>query len=178
MQTKIQEGEAVAALMRSRNFAAVLDTLRAREVERGLTASELVVRGQALQLAESAGESESDRLIDEHNLENARVAFLQALELEPSHLQAMLELGWYYHVILDDVAKALPIFEKAVEIARANLTEAAWGYASSLAETSSDEEAKEWLQKLHTGALLRERLGSQEQEWIPSGPSQMSGAGV
>ena len=117
-----------------------LALLRRREKARALSASELVSKGMLLQVAR-----------DEHDLGEARSALEEALKLDDEYLPALLELAFFYHMVDDDSARALPLFEKANEISLASLAEALEGTARCLEELESPEAAERFLARAKEG---------------------------
>lgn len=147
----------VGDLLRSKRFEEALRLLSAIESDRSLDASELVSKGCAIMLApEGAG----------FPLAAAEAAFQDALVLDPEYADALVELAWYYHNVEDDSRRALPLFERAVKVCRQQLTEAARGYASCLAELESPERAATSLRIIHEAALLIKNLPEEEQRWL------------
>ena len=80
-------------------------------------------------------------------LEEAERALRQALEDDDEYVPAILDLAWYYHAVEDDPAKALPLFERAYELSRQNLTEAIAGKVEALEELAFPGEAMEFFRK-------------------------------
>jgi tetratricopeptide (TPR) repeat protein len=147
----------LADLLHRQLFDEALGVISSLERSRALDPSELVAKGRTILLA-SVEVSVP--------LSAAREAFEMALELDPDSLPALLELGWYYHAVEDDSERALPFFERAIELSREHLTEAARGRAGCLAELSSQAAAAASLKSLHQAGLLVEKLSEEEQGWI------------
>lgn len=112
-------------LMRAERFDDVLSLLRREEARRALLPTEQVTKGRAIQLAEGRPGLP---------LAAAKQAFLQALELDPENVPALLELAWYCNAVEDDAQEALPLFERALELSRDHLTEATRGRSECLGE--------------------------------------------
>lgn len=147
----------IGDLFRGKRFEEAIRLLSAIEPDRPLGASELVSKGCAIMLApEGAG----------FPLAAAEAAFKDALVLNPEYADALVELAWYYHTVEDDSRRALPLFEQAVRVCRQQLTAAARGYASCLAELESPERAATSLRIIHEAALLIEDLPEEEQRWL------------
>ena len=79
------------------------------EVEqvRDLTPRELVLKARCVQLGGGA----SNELLD------AKQALMRALDLDPDYLPALVDLGYFHSVVLDEEAQAQPYFERAIELA-------------------------------------------------------------
>jgi tetratricopeptide (TPR) repeat protein len=143
----------LAELMANGHITGTLDLLRRIEQERGLIPSELVTKGRCLQLAPI--EAEGD-------LTDAEKAFQEALNMDPEYVPALVELAYFYDAVLNDSALALPLFDKAIDILRAQITEAAIG---KIEELRSEAAAATFLRSLRGGALIlegwmtRKRLG-------------------
>lgn len=147
----------IRALLETEDREGLLHLFATLAPEADLTPGELVTKGRAILL----GPDENP-----FSLEDAEAAFSQALAIEPTYLPALLELAWYYHAVQDDSQRALPLFERALELGRRSLTEAAQGYAGCLFEMKSKEVAASFLRSLHGGALLVENLGEEERAWL------------
>jgi|SRR5215218_2798414 len=62
---------------------------------------------------------------------------LQALNLDPDYLPALLELGFFYLRVMDDVKRAWPLFERAHRVCTENATEIVIGLSECIAEMDS-----------------------------------------
>lgn len=120
------EREGLESLAQAGDHDGVLEALVQLESGRSLDPRELVLKGRCIQLG-------SGQLFD---LNDAEMCFLDALDLDPEYVPALLELGWYYFAVQDDAARALPFFEKGVALAREGLQEAENGVAQCLEEIS------------------------------------------
>jgi tetratricopeptide (TPR) repeat protein len=146
-------------LLRSGRFDDALVLLSSTEANRELDLAELVSKGRAIMLASAQ---------TTYPLATAEEAFQRALDLDPHHVPALLELAWYYHSVEDDSQRALPLFEQAIELSREQLTEAARGRAGCLAEMDSEAAASASLRSVHEAALFVEGLTEEEQGWLKS----------
>jgi tetratricopeptide (TPR) repeat protein len=133
-----------------------LESLSALERERPLAAAELVEKGRSIQLASHPSLGLSD----------AEDSFKRALEIDPDYVPALIELGYFYSAVKDDVASALAWFEKAIAVSRAQLTEAAIGGSQCLAELSSEPVAANFLRDLHRQALVTEEMDPEKLRWL------------
>lgn len=116
----------LGSLAQAADYDGALETLTRLEFGRRLDPRELVLKGRCVQLG-------SGQLFD---LNDAEKCFLDALDLDPEYVSALLELGWYYFAVQNDAARALPFFEKGVALAREGLQEAENGVAQCLEEIS------------------------------------------
>ncbi len=124
------------ALKGKRDFKGILKVLAVIESQGDLSADQLVLKGRSIQLARGdAGVS----------LKDAEEAFASAVRKEPSHVPALLELAWYYYAVEDAPSRALPLFEKATEIARDRMVEAVDGRAKCLEELESEAAARSFV---------------------------------
>lgn len=160
MKNQEEIGQELGRLMEHKRFSEALNLLRGAESRRELTPVELVQKGRCNQLAPDEGE---------WDLKDSEEAFKKALLIEPDYLPALIELGFFYYAVEDDSARALPLFERAVEISRLQLTEAAMGMAGCLEELQSQNEASAFLGDLHCGALVEEKLDEEKREWLQQG---------
>lgn len=147
------------ALLEAEKFDDVLALLSDIETQRSLTLRELVIKGRCIQLT-------SD--LESWQLTDAVSAFEKALEIEPDYVPALIELGFFYYAIEDNASRALPLFEAAVRIVRAQLTEAAVGKSGCLEELEGEEAAATFLNALHRRALLEEELDEEKRHWLNS----------
>jgi tetratricopeptide (TPR) repeat protein len=150
----------LAELMANGHITGTLDLLRRIEQERGLIPSELVTKGRCLQLApiEAGGD-----------LTDAEKAFQEALNMDPEYVPALVELAYFYDAVLNYSALALPLFDKAIDILRAQITGAAIGKSGCLEELRSEEAASTFLRSLHGGALVLEKL-DEKKAWLGPAP--------
>lgn len=153
-------GQELDSLMEQQKFSELLNLLRRVEMHRDLTPVELVERGRCVQLAPDEGE---------WSLKEAEEAFKKALQIDPDYISALTEIGFFYYAIEDNSAQALPFFQRAVEISRLQLTEAAMGMAGCLEELQSQDAAGGFLSDLHCGALVEEKLDEEKREWLQQG---------
>lgn len=121
---------------------------------------EQVERGHVLLL--------SSEKVKTHEVQ-AKQAFEAALKQDGDHVPALLELGWYLYSREDDPVRARPFFDKALALARENMTEALSGRVACIEETLSEEAAlDEYRRWSASGALIaREKLSPGLREWFP-----------
>ena len=65
-----------------------------------------VLRGDAIQLSDGDG----------YELADAERSYREAIRRAPQHAAAHTELGYYYFAVMDDAARALPWFRRAVDL--------------------------------------------------------------
>ena len=110
---------------------------------------ELVLKGRCLQLSSNSAAT---------NLKEAEEAFRAALGIDENYIPALLELAWFYHAVEDDSEKALPFFDKALDIAWGYLREAVKGKMGCLEDLDSTEAAQRFLAQLIQDALRPEEF--------------------
>jgi tetratricopeptide (TPR) repeat protein len=142
------EEERIRQLFRDGKADEVLLALNNLESRRPLHASELVLRGRCIQLG-------SGSVVEDYK--EAEKAFRTALESDPFYLPALLELGWFFYALESEAGRALPFFEKALEVSLEHLREAIKGKADCLEYLYSATEAESFLQKITSEALDIER---------------------
>lgn len=140
---------ALSSLSAQGKLADTLELIRRSEKQTRLIPSELVLKGGLIQLTPDDGTYE---------LSDAEAAFVQALELDPDYIPALIELGSFYYSVEDNPAKASELFERAVRLGREQLTEAVIGLTGCLEEIRSREEAIKFLQDVKRDALIQEKL--------------------
>ena len=117
----------------------------AEKTEReGLLDPEILVwKGRCLQLVDHTS----------YELSDIESLFNQALDINPELIPALLELGWFYLNVLDDAAKAIDLFDRAIAVLRRQLTDAMIGKTKSLAEASTKDEALKFISSASQLAL-------------------------
>jgi len=65
-----------------------------------------ILRGDAIQLSNSS----------DYTLADAEQSYERAIELDPSSSDAYESLGYFHYAVLDDAAKALTFFERAIAL--------------------------------------------------------------
>lgn len=114
------------------DFDDALEELQRIEEQQLLPAHILVLKGMCILL--SSEESP-------YNLSDAEAAFQAALAIDADNFDATIELAAFYNTVQGDPEKALPLYEKALRLARSQFTEAVRGYARCYAEVNSPEKA-------------------------------------
>lgn len=94
----------------------------------------------------------------------AEYAFREALAVDDEYVEALNELGNYYLTIKEDPAKAMPLFEKALDVAESQVTESVMGLAISLLHTAGRDRALQFLRDVRKGHIDMERIEELEQE--------------
>jgi tetratricopeptide (TPR) repeat protein len=133
-------------------FDAAVDALEAIESERALCPHELVLKARCLQL---------HPVVNAGFLSDAKDALLKALELDPTHAPALIELGWFHLNVEGAAADAVSAFERAFTLAAPIASEALVGLSRSTEETQSKAAAKTVFETLR---LLDSELLREEQE--------------
>lgn len=133
-------------------FDAAVGALEAIEAERPLCPHELVLKARCLQL---------HPVSNAQLLKDAKDALLKALELDPSYVPALIELGWFYLNVEDAAADAVLAFQRAFTLAAPIASEALVGLSRSTEETQSKSAAKAVFERLR---LLDSELLTEEEE--------------
>ncbi len=77
----------------------------------------------------------------------------RALEIDNEFSPATIELAWFYLNVLDDAARAIPLFEKAILEEQRTMTEAVIGKAKCMAELETPASALRYLGETGTHLL-------------------------
>ena len=77
------------------------------ELERAPSAELWILRGDAIQLCDDE---------EAYDLEEAGASYERALELEPNNAEAFESLAHYTFSVLDDPAKSVELFRKAISL--------------------------------------------------------------
>lgn len=131
-------------LWRDEKFDEAVEELLRIGRARELTPLELVLKGRFIQLGSEAVAG---------TLADAEQAYREALEIDENYVPALIELAWFYYAVLDETAKALPFFERAIEVTRAQLSEAVEGKVKCLEELQSSNAARTFLSQVSRDAL-------------------------
>lgn len=123
-----KEDNSLRELVTSGQYEAAVKFLSEREEGGALSSSELVLKGQCLQLSPKGGAKE---------LEAAESSFNAALSTDPEYVPALLELGWFYYAVEDDAKRALPFFDRAIAVSLEQLKEAIKGKRDCVEELQS-----------------------------------------
>jgi tetratricopeptide (TPR) repeat protein len=147
----------LAELLEREDFRGVLTFLQQLETQRSLTSSELVLRSRCLQLDEGGAEG----------LIEAEQALKQALDIDDGDPEILNDLAFFYFAVEDDYRRAMPLFEKAVEISQRLLGEAVSGMAECLEEAKSAKAAGRFAQKAIAASTLAKALDPEVRSWMP-----------
>ena len=109
------------------------------EQEGLITPDVLVWKGRCLQLIDEESS---------YQLSDIESTFKEALEIDAEFTPAIIELAWFYLNVLDDASKAIPLFDKAINLHKQLITEAVSGMAKCLLEVKTKEEAREYLHEI------------------------------
>jgi tetratricopeptide (TPR) repeat protein len=135
----MEERTELANLVRDGKYDKALELLDRAEDERKLSLPELVTKGMMIQVA---SESRS------HHPAESRQAFEAALAIDENYIPALLELAFFNHMVEDESAEALPLFEKAIDLSLRHLREAVLGKMKCLEELESLEVAIAFLRQI------------------------------
>ena len=91
----------------------------------------LVTKGRLILISEQPRELQ---------ISDAEAAFKRALEIDPKCIAALLELGWLYFAVYDDVAQARLFFEEALGVTQGDMLEAMEGIAECMQQSIGDRE--------------------------------------
>lgn len=95
---------------------------------RPLTPAELVLTGRCI-LDTTGGDL---------GLEDVEGAYLRAVHADGDFIPALLDLGWFYYAVMDEAARALPLFDRVLELTGGDHGEAADGRTKCLEELAED----------------------------------------
>lgn len=98
----------LAAAVDAEDYDGAVTLLQELETVRPLSPSELVARGNYIQLGSAA----------EPPLQEAERAYGQALALDPGYVPALIALGWYHYGVMDDALRGRSYFERALQHVR------------------------------------------------------------
>jgi hypothetical protein len=89
------------------------------------------------------------------------------LELDDGDPEILNDLGFFYYAVEDDYRRAMPLFEKAVEISQRLLGESVSGMAKCIEEANSAKAAGRFAQKAIAISTLAKTLDPEVGSWIP-----------
>ena len=131
------------------DYDEALRELKKIEEQRTLPVNILVLKGMCIQLG-------SEKC--PYALADAEAAFKSALEVDGDYFDALIELAAFYNTTQGQAEKALPFYEKALQLARSQLTEAIQGYAECCSEVRSADEALALIDQFLGEPVDRERI--------------------
>jgi hypothetical protein len=126
---------------RGNKYDRAVRTLSERAKKRPLTPLELVRKGQLIQLS------------DQGSPRDAAAALLKALRIDASYLPALVELGWFAHVVDADLKAGMDYFDRAIGLAVQILDEAATGKASCLELMQTEARGERFLKAFRSASI-------------------------
>jgi hypothetical protein len=103
-----------------------------------LAADMLILKSAALQLSDN---------VEHYDLEDARKALLEALELRPRDNEARIDLAYFENHVMDRATDALPLFSASIKSCLFFLQEAIYGKAEVIEELYGLKAAIAFLRK-------------------------------
>jgi len=91
---------------------------------------------------------------------------LEALSIDEDYVEALNELGYLNYAVLDDAAKARPLFERAHELCKSQMTESVTGLANCIFELEGREKALEFVHEVLAEPFDMEEITTLKQELI------------
>ena len=132
----IENIEAAYSLANENNFSKALALISLLESENEvLDSSLLVLKGRCIQLAEETI----------YTLDDAKSAFLKAIQINAKSIEALTELGWFYYNVQDEPSKAKEYFQQALSYSKDNLLESIDGCSRCIKELESENESKAFI---------------------------------
>lgn len=144
----------VLRLVREQKYNDALDVIEELQEAGPIPPSLLVQKGILIQLSENSSYTTSD----------VEKAFAEALKIDEDYVEAINELAYFYYAVLDDAAKAKPLFERAYEICKSQMTEAVTGFANCIYETDGRDKALEFVNSVLHEPLDMEEITTLKQE--------------
>jgi tetratricopeptide (TPR) repeat protein len=129
-------------------FDKALSEIAKIEQDHELAPNILVSKGDCIQLGSGSV----------YVLSDAEAAYKRALEIDPEHIEAHIELGFFYLNIMNEGDKALPYFENALSLARSKITQAVEGMATCLSETKSPREALDFIERAIENTIDKDKI--------------------
>ncbi|MBI3071809.1 MAG: hypothetical protein HYY84_06725 [Deltaproteobacteria bacterium] len=151
----------IDSLMRSDNFAQALEMIR-RLKPGTIVHPDLMVREatcRAMLNCDEIGFPADGRVV----LQVQRL-LTRAVATDPWFVQALLELAWHYRNTRDDARRARPLFERAFEICRWQMTETIDGLARCIAETESKAAGLRFLSSVQKRLVNKKELAKTQRE--------------
>lgn len=130
----------VIEAMKGEEFVKALRLIEELETDGCITSSVLVAKGRCIQLMDET----------EYSLDDAKLAFKQAIDQDPSSLDGLIELANFYYAVEGEPEKALEYFDIAFQKSRSYLMDAIVGHAKCVAEISSNDDAVQYLSSVVT----------------------------
>jgi tetratricopeptide (TPR) repeat protein len=127
-----QNGVDLRRFLDEEDFVNALELIRQRERYSALGPDELVLKARILQLLPTKLRA---------SLDEALATLQLALRLDSEYVPALLELGWFYYNVENQPRLALPLFERALEVSRADSVDAIVGLIRCTKEMGSADDA-------------------------------------
>lgn len=127
----------IRELYDSKEYRTALSVLSEMEKHRVTHPSIFVWKSRCLQLTDSPPTE----------LNEIEELLKSALEIDDQYVPALVDLGYFYLRIMDNVQLATPLFERALDICRDMNTSIVIGLTESISETQSTQNALEFLIK-------------------------------
>lgn len=118
------------------DYPATLRLIEEAEAAGFVTPETLIIKARVLQLDDGG---------DGYELADVQKMHEDAIAIDPSCDWALTDLAYFHLNVMDDAARALPLFEEALAIQKAGLTETVVGILSCLMETNPPEVAQKRL---------------------------------
>ncbi len=133
--------------MRIKKFDEALELIE--QIPENFRTSEIyLLKGICIQLSENL----------KFDLREAEVSFKKAIELDSNHIEAKMELGWFYFNVLDESQKANKQFGDALEIIKTKLSELMEGFMKINLESSTYFDANQFITDYASLILKEEKL--------------------
>ena len=114
MKKSEEEATRLQDLFEAHDFDGVVRLLEEIKLRRPLDLPELLLLGRAIQL----GSAET------LTLEQAEASYAEILERDGDYVPGLLDMGWFLFAVQDDASRALPYFDRALELSKRHLEEA------------------------------------------------------
>jgi tetratricopeptide (TPR) repeat protein len=128
-------------------------------LQHGILNPELLnLKGMCIQMKDS---------MDNFELEDIANCYQKALEINKNDHDALVELGYYYYVLMNDSEKAESLFKSALEKCRNNLTEIIIGLVKVISEKNSFEQVEIFLSQIKDASFDLKKV-QEELEYLKS----------
>jgi len=142
--------------MRAEKYSIALQELEKLENDQLLYPKILVLKGMCIFLSEQEGKYSYKDIIQNYK---------KALSIDNEYVNALLELGHHYYAAENKSEKAIPLFEKAINILKDQQSDAVIGLAKCKEELEGKSSALKFLETINSTVLDGKKIENLKKEF-------------
>lgn len=106
----------------------------------------------------------SDEL-EKYTYKDILLSYKKALSIDDDFVEALIRLGYHYYGSHDNSKKAIPLFDKSLNILKDQVVDSIVGYANCIEELESPQKAIRYLRKVKSEFLNVKKIDDLIQEF-------------